>query len=197
MPETTESLPTVQQIPAEDFGPIIDGHAWWIVDAHDLLCPNCGASASLPLGMTCRDHRPVLSPEGTKLLDRPCDTCGGESECWYDGPQQIDCPDCIDGRHTFTVEAFAQCICNGDSPPRPRCPGVGPHTHRLSIVPGMIVSLVQYGEHATVGHYIVRVNDRWFRIDNTVGPITSHGEVLDFPSGARPGRWAVQCKVAS
>lgn len=24
------------------------------------VCPNCGASFSLPLGMTCEDHRPVL-----------------------------------------------------------------------------------------------------------------------------------------
>lgn len=24
----------------------------------DLLCPNCGASASLPLGVTCKDHNP-------------------------------------------------------------------------------------------------------------------------------------------
>lgn len=28
----------------------------------DLLCPNCGGSASLPLEMTCRDHRPVPVP---------------------------------------------------------------------------------------------------------------------------------------
>jgi hypothetical protein len=28
-----------------------------------LKCPNCGASASLPLEMTCSDHRPVLVPE--------------------------------------------------------------------------------------------------------------------------------------
>lgn len=26
---------------------------------HDLVCPNCGASASLPLGLMCNDHRPV------------------------------------------------------------------------------------------------------------------------------------------
>jgi hypothetical protein len=25
----------------------------------DLRCPNCGASASLPLEMSCSDHRPV------------------------------------------------------------------------------------------------------------------------------------------
>lgn len=25
----------------------------------DIVCLNCGASASLPLGMTCSDHRPV------------------------------------------------------------------------------------------------------------------------------------------
>lgn len=27
-----------------------------------LICPNCGASASLPLEMTCADHRPVMTP---------------------------------------------------------------------------------------------------------------------------------------
>lgn len=26
-----------------------------------LVCPNCGASASVPLGMTCDDHHPALS----------------------------------------------------------------------------------------------------------------------------------------
>ena len=27
---------------------------------NDLICPNCKASASLPLGMSCNDHRPVM-----------------------------------------------------------------------------------------------------------------------------------------
>lgn len=32
-----------------------------------LICPTCGASASLPLEMTCRDHRPRLVPERIQL----------------------------------------------------------------------------------------------------------------------------------
>lgn len=37
----------------------------------DLRCPNCGASASLPLGMTCSDHQPrPICPEcnGTGVI---------------------------------------------------------------------------------------------------------------------------------
>ena len=28
-----------------------------------LKCPNCGASASLPMEMTCSDHKPVMVPD--------------------------------------------------------------------------------------------------------------------------------------
>jgi hypothetical protein len=63
-----------------------------------------------------------------KLLDRPCDTCGGN---WQDYMEPLDrdgsvvspCPDCDGtGRHTFTIEVGG-CICNGDSPADPACPG--------------------------------------------------------------------------
>lgn len=40
----------------------------------DLKCPNCGASASLPLGMTCDNHQPQPVPEATDWSVR-CD-CG-------------------------------------------------------------------------------------------------------------------------
>lgn len=34
----------------------------------DYVCPRCGGSFSLPVGVTCGDHRPV----------RSCPACGGE-----------------------------------------------------------------------------------------------------------------------
>lgn len=42
--------------------------------ATDLKCPNCGASASLPLGMTCADHRPM-----PYIDEYCCDGADGES----------------------------------------------------------------------------------------------------------------------
>lgn len=30
----------------------------WMIEPGNLLCDTCGASASLPLGMTCADHQP-------------------------------------------------------------------------------------------------------------------------------------------
>jgi hypothetical protein len=33
----------------------------------------------------------------------------------------------------------AECICNGDSPPDPDCPGVGPHPPTIRYLPGPIV----------------------------------------------------------
>jgi hypothetical protein len=54
----------------------------------DLRCPNCGASASLPLGMTCADHRPVIW----------CYTCNNTHTVTRDGALgalvESACPDC-------------------------------------------------------------------------------------------------------
>jgi hypothetical protein len=238
------------QIPAGDFGPIIDGHAWWIVDQEPYGCLGCGRVLTTRTGCP---GRTLGVAHITRPLDRTCDTCdgrgdvegdvkphrveGGSLSCHYcrhtftfnmmrdSGPfvcscsrsveaRRTPCPaDCIDGRHTFTVEVEpggcgrcdpwtahldGEAGFHGET-----CASIGCDqrtmlaTHRLSIVPRMILPLVQVDEHNTVGHYIVRVNDRWFRIDNSSLPVTLHGEVFDLPSGARPGRWAVQCKVSS
>ena len=37
----------------------------------DLRCPNCGASASLPLGMTCNNHRPLPRGNGDSEPPKP------------------------------------------------------------------------------------------------------------------------------
>lgn len=51
-----------------------------------LICPSCGASASLPLGMTCGDHRPRPLPIHRTEAGYPrCATCDGGG-----------CPDCTD-----------------------------------------------------------------------------------------------------
>lgn len=36
----------------------------------DLRCPNCGASASLPIGRTCDDHQPVPIDPVVEIAER-------------------------------------------------------------------------------------------------------------------------------
>lgn len=58
-----------------------------------LKCPNCGASASLPLGMSCSDHRPVLVPEETPwwLIDRSTSSRNVVDEGGRSGKTECSC----------------------------------------------------------------------------------------------------------
>jgi hypothetical protein len=197
MSETTESLPTVQQIPAEDFGPIIDGHAWWIVDH-----PVRGRERP------CR-YQCISAPAGRE---------------WWDGYDTHRC-DCIDGRHTFTVEVECDrcltdargyemtggaewklpdgrwvraCYSCGD-PERFASPGSGFIEHRLSIVPGMILPIRDGTKPCADGSSHIRDDGPGYQPRNRWVLMLERkmGDYVTLPSGARPGRWAVQCTVAS
>jgi hypothetical protein len=168
------SAQTVQQIPAEDFGPIIDGHAWWIVD-HPVK----------------RKHPGDLIVQS---LDRPCDTCGGSG--WRSLATAIGRVPCLacgsTGRHTFTVEldgwhdrdSSANVGAIRDNP-----------EHRLSIVPGAILPIVEDESEwdGSLPAIVLYLSGFW-PIPRSLGEAATK---LGLPSGARPDRWAVQCKVAS
>lgn len=124
-------------------------------------------------------------------LDRPCDACGGTAlGLWDLRHAQDPCPDCIDGRHTFDIEA----PCQDDG-----CSGTS--LYRVSVVPGMVLPLVAIDEHNIVGRYIVQTQPsaRWWGIDNSTFPIQRIGsdDDITLPSAAAPGVWAVKLRVPS
>ena len=120
--------------------------------------------------------------------DRPCDTCGGN---WQDYLEPLDrdgnvvspCLDCVNGRHTFTVEV--QCGTWADC--SPTCSGV--NTLRVSISPGMVLPIV--AAPARPDHRaIVQLQEPHsgavlFDPDQDAAPI------ITLPPDARPGMWAV------
>jgi hypothetical protein len=78
-------------------------------------------------------------------LDRPCDTCGGrgwivEDRTWGQPEgEQHQCPaECINGRHTLTVEVAWQTEVDAYE--------YG--ADRVSVVPGMVLPIVEEGEDA-------------------------------------------------
>jgi len=114
------------------------------------------------------------------LADRPCDHCGGSGRCDHDD-YDIVCPDCDGtGRHTFTVTA-----------PDFR----GGHELRVSVVPRMVLPIVQ------MGTFDPDRPDRFIAMDGR-GNAAYHvkGErpiPVTLPSAAVPGMWAVKLAVAS
>jgi hypothetical protein len=111
-----------------------------------------------------------------KALDRPCDS-----------------PDCIDGRHTFTVEVAWQTEVDAYES----------ETHRVSVVPGMVLPIV-----GTVGAFAVLWENHdpnpciLWKPDNVyrVGPKLLVGNTLTpitLPPAAAPGMRAVKLAVAS
>lgn len=98
---TTITLPTVE---AQVFARVQPGESFWLVReaCYDLRCPTCGGSASLPLGMTCADHRPQRTPpvEFVRAC-APCE-CIGKPSYSNIGPDHDgspdECPNCDMGR---------------------------------------------------------------------------------------------------
>lgn len=95
-----------------------DGHAWGVIKA----APPVAQSGS------------VRSPWFE--LDRPCDTCGGDNATmvWGRDTRTLKwCPDCLAGRHTFTIEEVG--------PPFRNFAESYVTERRVSVVPGMILPI--------------------------------------------------------
>lgn len=134
------------------------------------------------------------------MLDRPCATCERYRQLPIDNqPTTVRCPDCDGtGRHTFN-EARKRCICNGDSPPDPACPGIGPHTRTVSVVPGMVLPIMSPEScRSKAPERCIELWDRtryggeawlWLTYDQP------HATMIDLPSAAVPGMWAVKLNI--
>ena len=118
-------------------------------------------------------------------LDRPCDTCGSTAP---DAPFIQNCPDCINGRHTFEIEVSFGAMTRGF------------RTHRASVVPGMVLPIIadcrsdripaQACIEVVSASYIREWcwSDRWKRWQH---------RVVTLPPAAKPGMWAIQLKIAA
>jgi hypothetical protein len=126
-----------------------------------------------------------------KALDRPCDTCNGFGTIHDTGDSVANaypCPNCINGRDTFTLEVgdWNQ----ADHTVESYCELVT--TLRVSIREGMVLSI--YGNDHE--HY----DTSWIEIwpdGSTLLFVWSEGraehfsEHITLPPDARPGMWAV------
>lgn len=123
-----------------------------------------------------------------KYVDRPCDTCGGQdvrtlnATGWHD-----HCTDCGGtGRHTFEIEVPGNVFGWGGKR------GDEPHTLRVSVVPGVVLPIVDSANSHDVPDDC---------IDLRSGGITKHRcgpvwePVDDFPPAAKPGMWVVRLAV--
>jgi hypothetical protein len=114
-------------------------------------------------------------------FDRQCDTCkGGILEVKGDGMEWlVDCPDCLNGRHTFTIDIESD-------------EGVI-YCKRVSVVPGMVLPLLdgdkKGNKYPPDAIYHTNGDGWWLASD--------FNNILDLPSAAKPGMWAVKLKVAS
>jgi hypothetical protein len=163
----------------------------------------------------------VVPPPGTQgapgnvnatiagMLDRPCDRCDGdmvdgshEAALYYAYSGKITtCDDCDNtGRHTFTVDV-AGCA-HSMVDPCGDCGEVGIIPHRVSVVPGMVLPIVNYDdwqlhdEHPScvVINYIFAAK----RHDILMGATRcggATGEDITMPPAAAPGMWAVQLNI--
>jgi len=148
-----------------------DGYGWWV------------------LGPWTQDDNPPI-----KQLDRPCDTCGGK-RCVENFSVQYGwdrCPDCIDGRHTWTAEVSRNSMPMRDGVHQGRTRSV-----RLSVVPDMVLPI--YGEHPcdwpemlTADRPCVIIKDDGTAVLwDGAGDITS----IKMPDAAKPGEsWAVRVR---
>jgi len=120
-------------------------------------------------------------------FDRPCDRCAQD----FTNMVTRETHDCINGRHTFTVEV-------GTYTPNgiPDDPSIAIYCERrrVSVVPGMVLPIVENAEwDGTTSPIICRSTfdrDYFLRL-----PLPSHNEHITLPPAAKPGMWAVQLQV--
>ena len=168
-------------IDAEHWHDCEDGTAWWVTDSNVAFIDYTGA-------------------------DRPCGGCDGRKWCLgNDTPGLYDaiaCPDCNGtGRHTFDVEVGCSVRCSPadhlfqGGATCSVCNGSSMLTYRVSVEPGMVLPIVNYGEHNIVGRYIVTnvESDSFYMMQNETFPVTS--ELITLPSAASPGQYAVKVRI--
>ena len=107
--------------------------------------------------------------------DRPCDHCDGEPEG--------DC-DCINGRHTFNAEV--SCIEQHRADTLTICEHE--HTHRVSVVEGMVLPIDETGIWPCRHGFITMTRDGEFWLLNQ----HTLNEPITLPPAAKPGMWAVK-----
>lgn len=147
---------------------LLDGDTAWLIAE---ILPNSGKSFIKVGGVA---YRP-------QALDRPCETCGGERlGLPKSDPRAMDCH-CIDGRHTFTVDAEVD-------------GGFSYVTLRVSIVPGMVLPIAHSSdcELDNTDPHICHWPPTWI-LYGSDSPYHS----VALPSAAAPGIWAVKLRVAS
>lgn len=117
----------------------------------------------------------------TESPDRACDTCHGEREKRH-RQSGVWCPDCVDGRHTFEIEA--ECSYENGTAPKGGHMCVGTVSLRVSVVPGMVLPIVEEGPDGITG--------RTDRIEaDLLGQFWLGRSRIPLSSGARPGRYAI------
>jgi hypothetical protein len=180
-------------IPADVFGPIVDGEAWWVVRK----CPEPRGQQSMHTDCNV----------GAKILDRPCATCGG-MPLGFDGFH--DCPDCSGtGRHTFIVEVENEewhcetCNDSGISHTGDTASDCGycptDHTYRVSVVPGMVLPIVTMTQACSDDQPLPFIIAPAIGYNAVIAgyPDAEHETVVTLPSAAAPGLWAVKLRVLS
>lgn len=132
---------------------------------------------------------PIAHSEGWALtIDRPCDSECFKGTATYENYIVLGsprCPDCIDGRHTFTIDV---------EPPFPETYLNDPtRSLRVSVVPGMIAQIVGIGEATTETQYpfiTPKVGGGW--VLHHIPRAMAERTPITLPSDAKPGGWAVQ-----
>lgn len=189
-------------IPADHISFNDDGTAWLVTAAQPHSCLGCGRTL---LDQTGCPGRTMHVAHITRPLDRPCDACAGTAANLLD---ELDddhsffksepCPDCVDGRHAFTIEV--ECdgpVHRSDRPCLNGC-AYGALTYRVSVIPGMVLPV--YGEDPgdwpdmlTADKLCVIIkNDGTAVLWDGAGDFTS----LTLPPAAAPRMDAVKLKVA-
>lgn len=132
-------------------------------------------------------------------LDRPCDEYACNDGSWLDGDGDIvcDCEECHgSGRHTFDIEVRA------DYYIAPMHHHVLADVHRVSIVPGMVLPIVDGNiaeELDRNDRHIMSNGDGTFRFYEAGWwdhPNIDDDYLVTLPPAAKPGMWAVKLKVA-
>ena len=139
-------------------------------------------------------------------LDRPCDTCDGHGsfhrvQRGWGKAKQSTCPDCGgSGRHTFEIETGCDCEWNQSDDCLVAQYGCGvDHTHRVHVVPGMVLPVYDMEDdrcpdtpHVCVFHACSAGEpfDQWWYTD--ADGVTDD---ITVPAATKPGDWLVQLQV--